>query len=220
MDRLSVVRLARRRCTAGVPAAVGGRRLRVCVALIVLAVVACDEPAAKEPAAGEARVNAVMASGKKQSFADLCDLAPEPGTKPFVWPGLASPAPPLAAGARFRWVNVWATWCKPCIEELPLLTKTFETWKKAGQSVDFTLVSVDADAAAAKSFIAARPGTPASLQLSDSTKAGDWLTQIGLASGASIPVHTILDDRGNLLCARAGGVGETHLERFKQLLFP
>lgn len=180
---------------------------------------ACDEPAAKEPPPGEARVNAVMASGKRQSYADMCDLAPD-SAKPFVWPELASPAPPLAAGARYRWVNVWATWCKPCIEELPLLTKTFEAWKKAGSNVDFTLVSVDADAAAAKSFIAARPGTPASLQLKDAASAGDWLTQIGLASGASIPVHIILDDRGNLSCARAGGVAQTHLDRFKQLMFP
>jgi thiol-disulfide isomerase/thioredoxin len=180
----------------------------------------CDDPAAKEPPPAEARVNAVMANSKKNSFADLCDLAPEPGAKVFAWPELAAPAPPLAAGARYRWVNVWATWCKPCIEELPLLTKTFEAWKKQGQTVELTLVSVDADAQAAKSFIAARPGAPASLQLKDSTKASDWLTQIGLASGASIPVHTILDDKGNLLCARAGGVGETHLERFKQLLFP
>jgi thiol-disulfide isomerase/thioredoxin len=180
---------------------------------------ACDEPAAKEPPPGEARVNAVMASGKRQSFADLCDLAPEPA-KPFVWPELTESLPPIAAGARFRWVNVWATWCKPCIEELPLLTKTFDAWRKAGQPVDFTLVSVDADAAAARAFIAARPGTPKSLQLKDPAAAGEWLTQVGLASGASIPVHNILDDKGNLLCARAGGVAQTHLERFKQLLFP
>jgi thiol-disulfide isomerase/thioredoxin len=207
MDRLSAVRSRRERCWV-VLAAIGcGLAL------------ACDEPAAKEPAPGEARVNAVMASGKRQSFADLCDLAPEPA-KPFVWPELTQPTPPLAAGARFRWVNVWATWCKPCIEELPLLTKTFEAWKKAGQSVDFTLVSVDADAAAAKSFIAARPGTPASLQLKDPAAAGDWLTQVGLASGASIPVHILLDDRGNMSCARAGGVAQTHLDRFKQLMFP
>jgi thiol-disulfide isomerase/thioredoxin len=208
MDRLSALKVA------------GAARVWLAALSCGFAVAACDDPAAKEPPPAEARVNAVMASGKNRSFADLCDLAPEPGSKPFVWPELAEPAPPLAAGVRYRWVNVWATWCKPCIEELPLLTKTFDAWKKAGQPVELTLVSVDADAVAAKSFIAARPGAPASLQLKDSTKAGDWLTRIGLASGASIPVHNILDDKGNLVCARAGGVGATHLERFKQLLFP
>ena len=193
--------------------------LRAAALGCAFAVFACDDPAAQQAPPAEGRVNAVMANGKKTSFADLCDLAPAAGTKPFVWPELAEPAPAVPT-ARYRWVNVWATWCKPCVEELPLLTRTFDAWKKQGQEVALTLVSVDADAQAAKTFIAARPGTPATLQLKDATKAGDWLTRIGLASGASIPVHAVTDDKGNLLCARAGGVGETHLDRFKQLLFP
>jgi thiol-disulfide isomerase/thioredoxin len=187
--------------------------LLACVLLL-----ACDEQNAAPPPAAEGRVNAVMAN-KRASFADLCDLAPQPGEKAFAWPELTEAAPAPGA-ARYRWINVWATWCKPCVEELPLLTRTFDAWKKAGQDVTLTLVSVDADAAAAKSFIAARPGTPPSLQLKDATKASDWLSQLGLASGASIPVHAVIDQKGNLLCARSGGVTETHLDRFKQVLFP
>ena len=183
--------------------------------LLALAL-ACEDEAASAPPSAEGRVNAVMVD-KKSSFADLCDIAPQPA-KAFTWPELTDNAP--ASTARYRWVNVWATWCKPCVEELPLLTRTFDTWKQQGQTVELTLVSVDADAAAAKSFIAARPGTPASLQLADASKASAWLEQIGLASGASIPVHSVLDDKGNLLCARAGGVGAAHLERFKQVMFP
>ena len=163
-------------------------------------------------------MNAVMASGKRASFADLCDLAPDPG-KPFRWPELTAAAPQPTT-AKYRWVNVWATWCKPCVEELPLLTRTFDEWKKRGQDVTLTLLSVDADAEAAKKFLAERPGTPPSLQLKDAGKAGEWLEQVGLSSGAAIPVHTVLDASGNLVCARAGGVTATHLERFQQVMFP
>lgn len=177
----------------------------------------CGDGAASAPPAAEPRVNAVMANTKKSSFDDLCDLAPDPA-KPFTWPELAETAPPSAA--TFRWVNVWATWCKPCVEELPLLARTFADWKKQGQEVELTLVSVDADAQAAKDFIAERSGSPPTLQLKDATKAGAWLEQVGLASGASIPVHTVLDARGNLVCARAGGVSAAHLERFRHVMFP
>ncbi|HKU40038.1 MAG TPA: redoxin family protein [Polyangiales bacterium] len=184
--------------------------------LVVLTLGACDGESNAPPPAAD-RVQAVMAN-KRSSFADLCDIAPQAGEKPFPWPELAE-APPAPGGARYRWVNAWATWCKPCVEELPLLTRTFEAWKKQGNDVTLTLVSVDQDAAAAKSFIAARPGTPASLQLKDATQATAWLSQIGL-SGGTVPAHAVVDAKGSLLCARSGGVTETHLERFKQVLFP
>ncbi len=185
---------------------------------LLATITACEDNAASHaPPAGEGRVNAVMANTKKASFADLCDLAPEPA-KPFTWPELTVSAPPPTA-ARYRWVNVWATWCKPCVEELPLLTRTFEAWKKQGHDVELTLVSVDADAGAAKKFLSERPGTPGTLQLKEATAASDWLTQIGLP-GAAIPVHAVLDAKANVLCARAGGVNQTHLDRFQQVLFP
>jgi thiol-disulfide isomerase/thioredoxin len=177
----------------------------------------CDDGPAKPAPKPEGRVNAVMASGKKQSFADLCDVAPDPA-KPLSWPELESAAPVPAN--RYRWVNVWATWCKPCIEELPLLSRSFGEWKKQGQDVTLTLLSVDADATAAKSFIDARAGLPTSLQLKEAATASKWLASVGLTSGAAIPVHMVLDAQDKLLCARSGGISQTDLERFRAAMFP
>lgn len=38
-------------------------------------------------------------------------------------------------------VNFWATWCKPCIEELPAFQQLYETYKN--QKVHLILVSLD-----------------------------------------------------------------------------
>ncbi len=38
-------------------------------------------------------------------------------------------------------VNFWATWCKPCVEELPVFEKLLEQY--AGQNVQVLLVSLD-----------------------------------------------------------------------------
>lgn len=38
-------------------------------------------------------------------------------------------------------VNFWATWCKPCVEELPIFEKLQEQY--AGQNVQVLLVSLD-----------------------------------------------------------------------------
>jgi thiol-disulfide isomerase/thioredoxin len=184
--------------------------------ILLLMAASCDDGPSKQPQP-EGRVNAVMASGKKVSFAELCDVAPDPA-KAFEWPELNAAAP--TPTGRPRWVNVWATWCKPCVEELPMLSRSFADWKKQGQQVELTLISVDADAAAAKSFIDARPGLPQSLQLKDAGAATNWLGSVGLASGSAIPVHMLLDAQDRLLCARSGGVSATDVERFRRALFP
>lgn len=192
-------------------------RLPVVVALGLLA--ACDEPAAGSGTRAEPRVNAVMASGKAIKLGELCDVAPEPA-KAFSWPELTASAP-ARGDQKYRWVNVWATWCQPCVEELPLLAHSFAQWREQKHTVALTLLSVDNDADAAKTFIAARKELPGSLQLKDPSSASEWLTtNVGLSSGSAIPVHIVLDAQDQLLCARAGGISAADLERFQRALFP
>ena len=177
---------------------------------------ACDQPHAASAGRAVGRVDAVQS--KRVSLKDLCDVAPDPA-KDFHWPQLASPVP-AQAGTKYRWVNVWATWCKPCVEELPLLSRSFADWQKKQQPLTLTLLSVDADTAAAQSFIAARPELPKTLSLQDASAATSWLTDLGLSAGTAIPVHVVLDAQDKLLCARSGGISAQDLDRFHRALFP
>lgn len=201
-------------------------RARVFVLLTILFCVACTTLGCEDSAEGDApaaapegRVNAVMASKKTQTFADLCDVAPDKSApKPFAWPALSTAA--HGGGGTYRWVNVWATWCKPCIEELPMLTRVFGSWRAEGQAVELSLLSVDADPNAAQEFVAKHPGTPSTLQMSDPSQSATWLSSLGLPSGAAIPVHLVVDAQNNLVCARSGGISEEDLQRFRGVLFP
>ena len=38
-------------------------------------------------------------------------------------------------------VNFWATWCKPCLKEMPLFVKVYDTYKKQG----FEILAVTVD---------------------------------------------------------------------------
>ena len=193
-------------------------RLSVVVAAMCC-VSACDNDSATHATDNNpGRVETVLVRGKK-TWTDLCDVAP---STPSVvsWPELSSGAVAPQSGTSFRWVNIWASWCKPCVEELPLLTQTIRSWQDKGQRVALTLVSVDAEASSADDFLAARPELPKTARLKDASTAPGWLASVGLSAGTSIPVHIILDAQDKLLCARAGSIGNRELDQFQKLMFP
>jgi thiol-disulfide isomerase/thioredoxin len=99
-----------------------------------------------------------LASGQMKSL--TVDAAPSP-----------APATPFtdAAGkvhtlAEFKGkavvVNLWATWCGPCVEEMPTLAKLADQTR--GQPVAIVPISLDRteDRANAEAFIAKRPPLP------------------------------------------------------------
>ncbi len=47
-------------------------------------------------------------------------------------------------------INFWATWCPPCIAEMPDIHDLYE---KVGGNVEFVMISVDSDQAKAREFI-------------------------------------------------------------------
>jgi thiol-disulfide isomerase/thioredoxin len=52
-------------------------------------------------------------------------------------------------------VDIWASWCAPCMEEMPLLDDMAGRLKKKG--VEIIAVSVDEDKESAQAFLSSRP---------------------------------------------------------------
>jgi thiol-disulfide isomerase/thioredoxin len=160
-----------------------------------------------------------VSQAKKQSDAhELCDVLKIPEQAPsFVYPTLLGEAP--AARARsWHWINVWATWCPPCTEELPLITRLRDTLKKEGLAVELSLISVDQTAEAVSTFAAKHPEVRGSLQVKDAAALEAWLPKIGLDSGATLPIHLFMDPQNRVRCARTGALKETDLGMLRKLL--
>lgn len=178
---------------------------------------ACGESTkGSEAPAPSGRVVAVSAKDES-STSELCDvLKPSDSAPAFAYPPLDAPAAP-ASGA-WRWLNLWASWCAPCIEELPLIHKLRSTLDAAGQKVDLLLLSVDSEAAAMTAFQSTHPEAKGSLHLSDMAALEGFLTSVGLDAGATLPVHLFIDPAGKVRCARTGAIKESDLPAIKKLM--
>lgn len=88
-------------------------------------------------------------------------------------------------------INFWATWCRPCVEEMPDLLKAEKTF--AGQPVKFLFVSLDFRADAEKRlepFVRKRRMT--STVLLDEPDYNSWLPKLDKAWEGNIPATLIL----------------------------
>jgi thiol-disulfide isomerase/thioredoxin len=183
------------------------------VGSLSLSFAACPEE--KPVASRQSRFDAPAArpsalNAEAQRFCDRTWPAEGPQARPYQPP----PTRPLEGAARppkpvgWRWVNAWATWCQPCIEEIALLSRWQRAFADDGVAVSFELLSIDAADAEPelqKWRTRALPGPIVWVASPDDVPA--WLEgALGLDPDASIPLHLLIDSRGQLRCARLGAV--------------
>ena len=100
-------------------------------------------------------------------------------------------------------VNFWATWCAPCQEELPRLSKLAESY--TGKPVRFVLISIDEPKNRAKI-----PSVLERLHVGlESWDDADTDTMDRFGLGDIVPGTAILDDKGEFV---ARIMGEAHEE--------
>jgi thiol-disulfide isomerase/thioredoxin len=164
-----------------------------------------DTPAAPAPSRTD---SAKVAQPRPASPDAFCDVHPAGGKAvAFHWPDLAAGSTAPGAATTWRWVNVWATWCEPCVEEMPRLVAWRDKLAAAGVPVDLEFVSIDDDDKDVDAFRKAHPGTPASVRIASADKRASWLASLGLGDGA-VPVQLFVSPANQLRCARAGGILE------------
>lgn len=182
-------------------------------ALILASLTACtpDPPASPPPA----RFQAVEAAPKSVALDGWCDQRDLASPPAFVWPELDGPAPAIE---RPTWVNVWATWCVPCVAEMPRLVKWREQLAAEGVSADLVFLSVDAQARDVAGFYLKHAALPPSVRMRDVATLPAWLAAVGLDSSVAIPIHFFLGARGEVQCERAGAIGENDYAEVKAAL--
>lgn len=183
------------------------------LALIALLLAACDE----KPAGPAPERFASVKKGVKAAESSFCEKSYGAGERAFT-------APPLRAGEHAKakgwtWVNLWATWCKPCVEEMGLLNRWAEGFEREGLPVSFELLSIDepdADAALAE-WRKKNLAGPISVVRSTADFSA-FLESLGVDKNAAIPIHVLVDPKGSLRCVRVGSIHQENYGAVRALI--
>ena len=98
-------------------------------------------------------------------------------------------------------VNVWGSWCAPCVEEMPHLQQVWQSYSSAGQPVAFVGIDIKEGAPTAASFLRVNGVTYPSL--SDSNSGGQPM--LALQGKAAATPSTVVLDRQGRIAARILG---------------
>lgn len=188
-------------------------------ALLVLA--ACkDEP--EQPSPGRfAAVKGEQSGAAARSFCEKHYPASGEGSRAFHAPA-DKPVPGRAAhtdepGKGWTWVNLWASWCGPCIKEMPLLGRWGETLRKEGVPVRFEFWSIDESEEDLRGALSREiPGSVRWLKSPEDLT--PFLEGLGVDKNSAIPVHALVDASGKIRCVRVGSVGEDAYGQVKAIL--
>ena len=131
-------------------------------------------------------------------------------TLPAVEPARPGSTPPPLGRDRWVWVNVWATWCGPCRQEMPLVLAFADRLRADGVQVDLWFLSIDDKAPDLARFLAANPQVAPgnSVRAVSQRELDAWMKQYSAAPASSIPVNLVAAPGGRLRCIRVGALRE------------
>lgn len=109
------------------------------------------------------------------------------------------------AGKKVTLLNLWATWCGPCREEIPALGELHEKYKSRG----FAVVGVDIDESVdqVKGFLKKHKVTYPMLASTEHR------TAEALGDLDALPTSVLIDESGGVIEVLVGGIEVPYLEK-------
>jgi thiol-disulfide isomerase/thioredoxin len=183
---------------------------RIAVCLLFAALAGCkDQRSEPAPPARYEAVKAPAASASRWCDNSFVGAAPRLTLPPLAAPAAGRGQASLPAGKRV-WLNLWATWCQPCLREMPLLLKWQTDLRKDGVEVEVLLLSLDEDGPVLEKFLAEHKEF-ASAKIGRAASQRDyeqWVSSYVKDPGTPIPLHLLASADGNLRCVRGGSLRE------------
>jgi thiol-disulfide isomerase/thioredoxin len=186
-----------------------------------LGALGCEDKTPAGPAPSRfAAVKSQRAESALGSFCEQTYPGSGAGSRKFVAaPNREVPGLKAAVGktGSWQWLNLWATWCVPCVEEMALLGRWKQSLADDGLPVDLVLMSIDEEQAALEKAVQKPlPGRVEWLRATADLPV--FLESLGADKTAPIPIHVLIDPRGMVRCVRVGSVHDRDYGAVKAIL--
>jgi thiol-disulfide isomerase/thioredoxin len=169
---------------------------------------------------------ATTGSAEAKPPREICQTPPAAAGKPIPRGELAKV---VATGSKglpdvidvesvWTWVNLWAGWCGPCKEEMPLLAEWGKKLRAEGTPMHVAFVSIDDDERQAMRFLESQAAVKESFRLPEGAPRQKWLDQLSLPTAPELPVHLLFDPKGALRCVVTGAIRESDFPKVKSIV--
>jgi hypothetical protein len=183
--------------------------------LLTLVLCACDEKSDGPPPERFASVKKT-ANKAAQQFCEKSYPKSGDGSRKLALPATRT-APDAVKG--WTWLNVWATWCTPCVEEMGLLNRWRDAASREGLGLTFQLLSIDESDAEPKLTAWKAKNLPGSiLWIRGPDDFPPFLDSLGVDRNAAIPIHVLVDPSGMVRCVRVGAIHEENWGAVRDLI--
>lgn len=114
-------------------------------------------------------------------------------------------------------INFWATWCKPCVEELPAFEKLNELYKN--KKVKLIMVSNDFKKQINSRLIPfiIKKKLKSAVAFMDESNPNDWIDKVDKSWSGAIPATLIICGKKNFLNFNEG---ETTFDALEKIILP